>query len=72
MLMTRTLSIYYTTAVLSKISFAGGAKSEQKSFRGAGVKQVGITTIKLDSHLMRHDAVRRVTVRQKRMRCVHI
>ena len=31
-----------------------------------------VITLKLNSHLMRHDAARRVTVRQKRMWCVHI
>ena len=29
-------------------------------------------SVKPNSHLMRHDAARRVTVRQKQMLCVHI
>ena len=32
----------------------------------------GMPTLKLNSHFKRHDAARPVTVRQKRMRCVHI
>ena len=35
-------------------------------------KVVEKDTLKLNSHLMRHDAARHVTVRQKQMLCVHI